>query len=109
MEPLDTLDIRLELAGLDLKKNRHYPIAPVSVPREIWLEGEELVWDSERFDPRQKEFRTYSPQRTTLVEFLSLAEARSENVLRYAQKWGVLQLCKHGEPATHNRPPDFVA
>ena len=37
-----------------------------------------------------------------LQEFVTLAVAPNEAILRFANRWGVLGLCKHGLPATHS-------
>jgi hypothetical protein len=51
--------------------------------------------------------RRITPTVETFVQFLKLAESDSDRVvLRYARRWGVLNLCKnHGEPVTHQHPP----
>src|SRR5207247_2601592 len=35
-------------------------------------------------------------------QFLELGEARSETIRDYARRWGVLGICRHGLPASHN-------
>lgn len=37
-----------------------------------------------------------------LCEFMNLADAPVETVLAFARKWGVLEICQHGLPCTHN-------
>lgn len=37
-----------------------------------------------------------------LIEFMNLADAPVETVLAFARKWGVLEICRHGLPCTHN-------
>jgi DNA-directed RNA polymerase subunit RPC12/RpoP len=60
----------------------------------------ELWW---RFPERPKVVR---PGRGLLEGFLPLAEdASGEKILAYAQRWGVLEICEHGLPCSHNPPP----
>ena len=42
-----------------------------------------------------------SPNPRVLDGFVNLAEAPDERILEFAQRWGVLDLCKHGLPTTH--------
>lgn len=37
-----------------------------------------------------------------LRDFMNLADAPAETVLAFARKWGVLEICLHGLPCTHN-------
>lgn len=37
-----------------------------------------------------------------LCEFMNLADAPVETILAFARKWGVLEICQHGLPCTHN-------
>jgi hypothetical protein len=37
-----------------------------------------------------------------LCEFMNLADAPVETILAFARKWGVLEICRHGLPCTHN-------
>lgn len=36
--------------------------------------------------------------------FLRLADASDQEILAYAEEWGVLEICEHGWPASHRRP-----
>lgn len=71
---------------------------------EIRLENGCLFWE-----PRWPDHgpRRITPTVETFTQFLKLAESDSDHVvLRYAKRWGVLNLCKdHGEPVTHQRYP----
>lgn len=40
-----------------------------------------------------------------LDAFVKLADSGPEAVLRFAQRWGVLGICSHGLPASHNPAP----
>jgi len=46
-----------------------------------------------------------SPSPKLLLDFIALEEAAAAEVQRYAQKWGVLGLCKHGQPAGRVHAP----
>jgi hypothetical protein len=39
-----------------------------------------------------------------LWKFIRLHDAPSDEILRFARKWGVLGICEHSFPATHNPP-----
>lgn len=73
-------------------------IAPWKVPGGIRIETGNLLWRLANFteiDPDQKSMRDL------FWEFLELANASDEEILVFAQKWGVLGICKCGEPAAH--------
>lgn len=72
---------------------RQYPI-----PHNIELDGLLLRWsNSSNATPR----RTEAGARL-LEQFVALADAPPERILRFARRWGVLELCKHGLPACHD-------
>lgn len=50
------------------------------------------------FDQKRKS----DPQ--VLPEFVSLADAPADEYLQFARRWGVLGLCHHGLPCSHNPP-----
>jgi hypothetical protein len=45
--------------------------------------------------------RLSRPSGRMLDEFLELADASAKRILSYAQRWGVLGICRHGKPCTH--------
>jgi hypothetical protein len=76
-------------------------------PASIELDGDTLVWANGRDDEGMWQ-RRRQPGKGMLEGFIVLANARPEGILRYARKWGVLDLCHHGLPHTHNAaPPPF--
>jgi hypothetical protein len=90
------MDISLTLAGINLGS----PIEPsyIPVPGVIELEGDKLIWRGvipglERTEYSNKEL---------LDRFIHLADADAKQILAYARKWGVLHICEHGLPASHN-------
>ncbi len=61
---------------------------------------DDLWW---RFPERPKRVR---PGPGLLAGFLLLADDKSgEKILAYARRWGVLEICEHGLPCSHNPPP----
>lgn len=70
----------------------------VSVPKEIRLEGENIAWN-----PQNPEFSNKEVDDELVFNFANLVLVGPESILEFAQKSGVLGLCEHGLPATHNR------
>lgn len=70
----------------------------VSVPKEIRLEGENIIWN-----PQNPEFSTKEVDDELVFNFANLVFVGPESILEFARNWGVLDLCEHGLPATHNR------
>lgn len=69
----------------------------VTVPAEIELEGSEIRWN-----PQDANFVTKEVKKELLLDFARLVLVGSESILEFARSWGVLGLCEHGLPATHN-------
>lgn len=67
-----------------------------TVPSDIEPDGDGIRWrvDQEGGDEAQAGPRM-------LEGFIRLADADAEAVVKYARRWGVLGLCKHGLPDTH--------
>jgi len=42
------------------------------------------------------------PGSSLLTRFIQLADAQDEEILNYALKWGVLEICEHLQPACHS-------
>src|SRR5205809_197357 len=89
-------------AGLHLDNgNLERPVVTpmISVPSRVALEGDRLVfrdvWD---FGPRVQ------PGAPMLTEFVKLRDAPAERIRNYAARWGLLFICEHGLPITHNPP-----
>lgn len=66
------------------------------VPKRIELNRGSLRWQLERGC-----FRRVAPTTAMFAEFLKLADSAQDNVLAFARHWGVLELCEHGQPASH--------
>ena len=68
----------------------------VIVPTSVEVEGKGLRW-------RVVYPITYKPTGKRLLEDFVKLDAAPVNAIRdYARKWGVLEICKHGYPRSHN-------
>ena len=63
-----------------------------------WTYGGRLYWRAEGHSAP-------SGNDDMLRNFLSLADAGDARIASYANRWGVLHVCQHGRPASHNPPP----
>lgn len=75
----------------------------INVPTNLRLAGEMLVWSWLDL-PRHTR-----PGPGLLDQFVVLADAPAERILTYAQRWGVLLLCEHHLPSSHNPPPLYMS
>lgn len=77
----------------------------VSPPPHAQLNGDRLEWWYDNWDPFKGEAtppdRSTSPKRM-LDNFVSIRT--DKDVLRFAQRFGVMFICQHGLPATHSSP-----
>ncbi|HKS27868.1 MAG TPA: hypothetical protein VJS44_08620 [Pyrinomonadaceae bacterium] len=73
----------------------------LKIPRKVELLNGALIWEVV-----DSQFITKEPEEGLIIEFANLAFVEAETILQFAQTWGVLGLCKHNLPATHN-PPIF--
>ena len=73
------------------------------VPLYIRLGGGMLFWewDTWRGDQLSPTPSSY-PGYELLQQFLNLADAPAEQILRYALRYGVLGICEHDLPSSHN-------
>jgi hypothetical protein len=85
----------------DIKGWLYRPLAgsAVLVPSSVELKEEGLQW-------RVSFPLTVSNYRQTgnglLEDFIKLIDASKEQIRAYAERWGVLQICKHGYSRSHN-------
>src|SRR5712671_4863333 len=77
------------------------------VPKRIVLDGECLryTWTPGMDWPGITPDVLIGPAEGLLENFLRLRDAPASQILRYAQRWGVLGLCDHDFPAQH--PPEY--
>ena len=68
------------------------------VPTEIELLEGNLLWST------VSDFKTVHPGSGMLERFLRLQAAPPYEIHRYAKRWGVLGICKHGLPENHSYP-----
>ena len=94
--------VQLDLAGFPDENGKlggRVPAEYIIVPEVIELEDDTLVWELASGDPKTRP-RVVLPDQETLNDFLRLAEAPPHAFLRFARKWGVLNLSapmrKHG-------------
>lgn len=83
---------------------RLLPIDNWNVPGVIDLDlnNEMLVWRIQ--NEKGKIGRWVTSSRGLLEEFIQLQDGSATQILGYAQKWGVLQICRdHKVPASHTR------
>lgn len=100
-----TLPFSWSEAGLiDDEGNLDRPLPPDEwqVPSLVWLEDEKIVWSYGPLGPKLRK-----PRRGLMEGFIQLSEAETsdEKIAEFASQWGVLGICEHGLPATHNPPP----
>jgi hypothetical protein len=90
-----------EMAGLVRDSGALYrPLATteIEVPKRVDITGERAVWNPD-------DVRRVQPGAGLLEGFVDLTrdgEANPLDVKRHAERWGVLEICEHGLPRTHN-------
>jgi hypothetical protein len=104
----DTLGNRWHEAGLidpeSANLGRPIDITPWFAPIGIELKGDRLIWQWEKIGPRDQKINS---EPKILEQFVNLYNAPGERIKDYAKRWGVLRLCEHLLPLSHNRyhPP----
>ena len=95
---MSSLDVLQDTVRRDDDAKPLHGLAPQSwpVPDKITISDGELVGDWSRG------FHERSATDGALPAFLALAGANDAAVLRYARRWGVLNLCRHGLPTLHD-------
>jgi hypothetical protein len=78
-----------------------WPVERVTVPAYLALEGDRLYW--EWWTPDHRGHTRERDATGALDAFLRIQNGR--DVLRFAQRYGHLMLCRDGVPASHHRPP----
>ncbi len=95
---------RWDLSGLtdpaSGELGRPLALVPLDVPPWIELDdtGEGLVWSR----GVGTQFHLRAPNRRMLLAFTKLVDAPAEAIRDYARRYGVLRLCEHWLPCTHN-------
>lgn len=106
MAPIDDLQRDLELTGLlgeagPLGYSVEHAMLKPQVPVILRLEGDRLVWRGHDLERPELEPKPVDPA-GALDAFIRISSA--EDVLRFAERWGPLSLCKHNAPACHAGP-----
>jgi hypothetical protein len=99
------LNRNLQLGGLLSEGGsleRSFPTAKIEVPEDVVLDRTNLVWKT------GATAKKVEPGKPMLLDFISLNDADDMGILKYARRWGVLALCVHQLPSTHNLPSDFL-
>src|SRR5262245_9423493 len=91
------------LASESCRLERTLPIAALTIPEDLHLNADCIVWNVKR-----RAMRPAKPHEGMLTNFIALAEADATEILNYARKWGVLGTCRHNVPSSHNRPAGFL-
>jgi len=80
---------------------RRLPGVQWRVPSWVGVRGDRLEYRYTRGLKESRQQRWVRPDREFLEKFLQLAEAPAEKILAYARKWGVLEICEHNLPTSH--------
>lgn len=83
-----------------------------NLPRQTWASAGWYVFETVRLEDEHLIYEPGQGWRSVgagsglglLEKFAALAEAPDVSILAYARRWGVLEICEHGVPATHRRP-----
>jgi hypothetical protein len=90
--------IKWELTGIvgeDGHLERPLPAGSIWAPDSIELTEDRLTWAT------VKGYREVRPGIRLLTEFLALNDAKPDEILNYARRWGVLSICEHNLPSSH--------
>jgi hypothetical protein len=97
----DTMDF-WQLVGSSKDTERAvYENNRLLVPTSIQLQADELVWNPIKTKIVVKDV---DKDEDLTLNFARLISVESASILDFARKWGVLGLCEHGLPFTHNQP-----
>lgn len=80
-----------------------WPSRAAAVPASIELHEDRLYWKWVGGAPSNYVQPLERDQRGMLDQFQRITDGRG--VLKFARRYGVLQICEHGLPATHNPDP----
>jgi hypothetical protein len=84
--------------------NRKLRIEDYEAPKDIRLVGGWLVWQ-----PVVAGYHIVKPRQEMFDRFLDLADEADKDILRYANRWGVLKLCReHQHPVSDLREHPLV-
>ena len=97
---------KLEMEFGDVFPDRPMQSGRLFVPQKIQVDGDSLTWSwvppwVPQGDEKRVTYRQAKPG--MLADFIRLHDANDETILAYARKWGMLGLCEHGLPCSHNQ------
>jgi len=81
--------------------DRSFPAEWWPLPGRVRIVGKGLAWTF----PTLARQRYTGPGRTLLRDFIALASKPAPLIRDFAAQWGVLYICKHALPSTHNPTP----
>ena len=86
---------------------RKLELNPYGVPGRVELDSTrtKLVW---RVGHEDRSYNYALPSEELLNRFIRLAIASPEKILAFARRWGMLRICRHGVPASHNQPVGWL-
>jgi hypothetical protein len=96
-----------EMQLADIFKDRPMPSGRVFVPHDIRLAGDYLTWPWS-LSAFEKHGVRREPSPGMLSEFVQLHRKDDQQILAYARSWGVLGLCIHDLPCSHNQYPNGI-
>jgi hypothetical protein len=93
--------IRRWTARQEMELGNVFPDRPMQsglafVPGKVETDGVHLNWGRDGA-------RYVQPKDGMLTAFLRLSDASDQEIAAYARRWGVLGLCTHGLPCSHNQ------
>ena len=78
------------------------------LPHDIKINGKNLIYRIDELTIRKKSVNP-DKEPNLLSDFIRLSEEQNgrglERIVDYARRYGVLGICKHKVPSSHNRPP----
>ena len=92
---MKTTKLELEFGGIEADRAMQAGVS--HVPQHMELTEDAVLWAGP--------FKEVRPGPGLLENFLNLVDESDEEIFRYARRWGVLGICKHGVPASHNDYP----
>src|SRR5687768_9712967 len=90
-----------------LRAERSQNFSPLTLewnkPSVVNVEGESLVYSARGLIVQPDPKHPFEP----LDSFIRLEGTESKEIAGFARKWGVLGICEHGLPSTHQSPHFF--
>ena len=86
-------------------RGRTITARPLRVPPMVAIDGDRLVWEGvvREAGGRRLGARQVAIPPDLLARFVALADAPDAHIERFARRYGVLMICEHGLPCSHQR------